>query len=75
MINYDDSQMIFLNIYNIYFDNILSQIYPSVSQLNKANTSDTEASFFSDLNVSIANDIVSTKLYDFDFEFCQFPII
>ena len=29
--------------YNVYFDNIVSQIYPSVLQLNKANTSDTKA--------------------------------
>ena len=30
-----------LNINNVYFDNMLSQIYPSEFQLNKANTSDT----------------------------------
>ena len=35
-----------LNIYNVYFDNMVSQIYPSELQLNKANTSDTEAAFF-----------------------------
>ena len=34
-----------LNINNVYFDNMLSQIYPSELQLNKANTSDTEAAF------------------------------
>ena len=34
-----------LNINNVYFDNIVSQIYPSELQLNKANTSDTEAAF------------------------------
>ena len=28
-----------LNIYNVYFDNMVSQIYPSELQLNKANTS------------------------------------
>ena len=32
-------------------------------QLNKANTSDTEAAFLY-LNLSIHNDIVSTKIYD-----------
>ena len=32
-----------LNITNIYFDTIVSQIYPSELQLNKANISDTEA--------------------------------
>ena len=34
-----------LNITIIYFDNMVSQIYPSELQLNKANTPDTEASF------------------------------
>ena len=50
---------------------MVSQIYPSELQLNKANTSDTEATFL-DLDLSISNDIVSTKIYDkrddFDFE-------
>ena len=35
-----------LNINNVYFDNMASQIYPSELQLNKANASDTEAAFF-----------------------------
>ena len=60
-----------LNIYNVYFDNMVGQMYPSELQLNKANTSDTEAAFL-DLHLSISNDIVSTKMYDkrddFDFE-------
>ena len=34
-----------LNINIIYFDNIVCQINPSQLQLNKANTSDTEAAF------------------------------
>ena len=34
-----------LNINNVYFDNMVSQIYPSELQLNKANTSDTEVAF------------------------------
>ena len=34
-----------LNINNVYFDIMVSQIYPSVLQLNKANISDTEAAF------------------------------
>ena len=34
-----------LNINNVYFDNMLSQVYPSELQLKKANTSDTEAAF------------------------------
>ena len=32
-----------LNINNIYFDNMVSQIFPSELQLNKAYSSDTEA--------------------------------
>ena len=34
-----------LNINNVYFDNMVSQVYPLELQLNKANTSDTKASF------------------------------
>ena len=34
-----------LNINNVYFENMVSQIYPSELQLNKANASDTEAHF------------------------------
>ena len=30
-----------LNITNVYFDSMVSQIYPSELQLNKANISDT----------------------------------
>ena len=52
-----------LNINNVYFDNMVSQIYPSELKLNKANTSDTKAAFFY-LHLSISNDIVSTKIYD-----------
>ena len=44
-----------LNINNVYFDNMLSQIYPSELQLNKANTSDTEAAFL-DLHLSRTSD-------------------
>ena len=49
-----------LNINNVYFDNMVSQIYLSELQLNKANTSDTKAAFL-DLHLSISDDIVSTK--------------
>ena len=41
-----------LNINNAYFDTMVSQIYPSELQFNKANTSDTEAAFL-DLRFSI----------------------
>ena len=57
---------------------MVSQIYPSELQLNKANTSDTEAAFL-DLHVSISNDIVSSKIYDkrddIDFEIVNFPFL
>ena len=33
------------NIDNVYSDTMISQIYPSELQLNKANTSDTESAF------------------------------
>ena len=56
----------------------LSRIYPSELQLNKANTSDNEATFL-DLNLSISNDIVSTKIYDkrddYDFEIVNFSFL
>ena len=67
-----------LNINNVYFDNTVSQIYHSELQLNKANTSDTEATFL-DFYSSISNDIVSTKMFDkrddFDFEIVDFPFL
>ena len=67
-----------LNNNNAYFDNMVSQIYASELQLNKANTSDTKAAFL-DLHLSISNDIVSTKIYDkrddFDFEIVIFPFL
>ena len=66
-----------LNITNVYFDNMVSQIYPSELQLNNANTSDTEAAFL-DLHLPISNDIFST-IYDkrdnFDFEIVDFPFL
>ena len=34
-----------LNINNVYFDNMVSQIYPSELHLNKANASDTIVAF------------------------------
>ena len=67
-----------LNINNVYFDNMVSQIYPSELQLNNANTSDTEAAFL-DLHLSIFNDIVSTIIYDkrddFVFLVVNFPFL
>ena len=67
-----------LNINNVNYDNMVSQIYPSELQLNKANTSDTKAAFL-DLHLSISNGIVSTKIYDkrddFVCEIVNFPIL
>ena len=42
---------------------MVGQIYPTELQLNKANSSDTEAPFL-DLILSITNGIVSSKSYD-----------
>ena len=65
-----------LNVNNVYFDNMVSQICPSELQLNKANTSDTKAAFLY-LHLSISNDTVSTKIFDkrdeFEFEIVNFP--
>ena len=46
-----------LNIENHYFEGMVNQIYPSELQLDKANTSDTEAPFL-DLHLSISNGFV-----------------
>ena len=62
----DDS----LNIHNVYFDNMVNQIYLLELQLNEAYTSDTEAAFL-DLHLSISDDIVSTKCYDKLDDFCS----
>ena len=52
-------------------EQMVGQIYPTDLQLNKANSSDTAAPFL-DLNLSITNSIVSSKIYDkrdnFNFE-------
>ena len=67
-----------LNIDNPYFEQMVGQIYPPELQLNKANSSDTEAPFL-DLNLSITNGIVSSKIYDkrydFYFEIIIFPFL
>ena len=52
-----------LNINHPYFEQMVGQIYPTELQFNKANSSDTEASFL-DLNLSLTNGIVSSKFYD-----------
>ena len=67
-----------LNIDNPYFEGMVNCIYPPELQLNKANTSDTEAPFL-DLHLSISNGFVSSKIYDkrddFDFDIVNFPFL
>ena len=57
---------------------MVNQIYPPELQLNKANTSDTEAPFL-DLHLSISNGFVSSKFNDkrddFDFDIVNFPFL
>ena len=67
-----------LNIDNIYFEQMVHRIYPAELELNKANASDNEAAYL-DLNLSIHNNTVSTKIYDkrddFDFDIVNFPFL
>ena len=67
-----------LNIYNPYFEGMVNRIYPPELQLNKANTSDTEAPFLN-LHLSFSNGFVSSKIYDkrddFDFDIVNFPFL
>ena len=57
---------------------MVDRIYPAELHLNKANSSDTEAPFL-DLNLSISNGTVSTKIYDkrddFDFVIVNFSFL
>ena len=57
---------------------MVHRIYPAEFQLNKTKASDTEAAFL-DLNLSIHNDIVSTKIDDkrddFNFDIVNFPFL
>ena len=67
-----------LNIDNPSFEGMVNRIYPLELQLNKANTSDTEAPFL-DVHLSISNGFVSSKTYDkrddFDFDIVNFPFL
>ena len=55
-----------------------NQIYLPELQLNKANTTDTEAPFL-DLHLSIADGFISSKIYeqrdDFEFDIVNFPFL
>ena len=67
-----------LNIANPYFEQMVGQIYPTELQLIKTNFPETEAPFL-DLNLSITNGIVSSKINvnrdDFNFEIVNFPFL
>ena len=52
-----------LNIDNPYFKPMINQIYTTKLQLNKVNSFDTEATFL-DLDLSLTNDLVLSKIYD-----------
>ena len=69
-----------LNIDNPYYEGMGNQIYPPGLQLNKANTSDTEAPLLDlHLSIAISNGSVSFKIYDkrddFDFDIVHFPFL
>ena len=57
---------------------MVDRIYPIELQLNRANSSDTEAALL-DLNLCIYNGTVSTKIHikrdDFDFDRVNFPLL
>ena len=59
---------------------MVDRIYPTELQLNRENSSDTEAPFL-DLNLCISNGTVSTKIYDkrddfdFDIHVVNFPFL
>ena len=57
---------------------MVGHIYPTELHLNKTNPSDTEAPCL-DLNLSITNGIVSSKIYDkwvdFNFEIVNFSFL
>ena len=67
-----------LNIDNPYFEHMVGQIYPTELQLNKANSSDTEAPLL-DLDLSLTNGIVASMIYDkqddLNFVIVNFPFL
>ena len=69
-------EFIFLN--SSEFAQMISRIYPTELQLHQANPSDTKVHLL-DLDLSITNGIVSTKIYDkwdgFNFEIVNFPFL
>ena len=67
-----------LNIDKPYFEQILSQIYPTELQLNKTKYFDTKAPIF-DFDLCITKVMVSSQIYDkwddFNFEIVNFPFL
>ena len=67
-----------LNIDNTYFDGIVNLIYQTVLQINKANSSYTEAPFL-DFHLTVSGGFVSSKIYDkrddFDFDNVNFQFL
>jgi hypothetical protein len=63
---------------NNHFPSMVNKISPSALQLNKANTSDKQANFL-DINFSIKNGYVTTKIHDkrdyFNFNIVNFPFL
>ena len=70
--------MTYLTLTITFFDSMVNRIYHSELQLNKANVSDTEASFL-DLHLSISDGFVKTTIHDerddFDFDIVNFPFL
>ena len=52
-----------MNINNPCFEGMVTQIYPNELQLNKAESTDTEAAFL-DVHLLISSGFVSSKFYD-----------
>ena len=65
-----------MNINNDFLGSMVNHIHPSELQLNKANVSDTEASFL-DLHLSISDGFVKIKICDKqdDFNIVNFPFL
>ena len=63
---------------HVHFEQMVDRIYSAELRLNKANSSDIEAPVL-DLNLSISNGIISTKIYDkredVDFGISNFPFL
>ena len=61
-----------------FYSDLVVDTYPTELKFNKANSSGTEAPLLN-LNLSITNGIVSSKIYDkrddFDFEIVNFPFL